>query len=111
MPGAFHPPPFRCAVSETGGTVHVQPAGELDLSTVPLLEARLRAALDGGGRRLVVDLRELTFMDSTGLTLLSRWTFGARLDGYDFALIAGNERIQQLFAMTGLTPHFTFVEG
>ena len=50
----------------------------------------------------MVDLRGLEFMDSTGLTLLTRWTLEAERDGYAFALIAGSERIQRLFELTGL---------
>ena len=41
-------------------------------------------------------------MDSTGLTLLTRWSLGAERDGYAFALIAGSERIQRLFELTRL---------
>ena len=59
----------------------------------------------------MVDLRGLDFMDSTGLTLLTRWSLGAERDGYAFALIAGSERIQRLFELTGLLDHFTFVDG
>ncbi len=58
-----------------------------------------------------MDLRSLEFMDSTGLTLLTRWSLGAELDGYELALIAGGDRIQRLFDITGLTPHFEFVDG
>lgn len=44
--------------------------GELDLSTVPALEARLREALQSSPRELVVDLAPVTFLDSTGTSLL-----------------------------------------
>jgi len=42
-------------------------AGELDIATVPVVRERLTALTDGGARRLVVDLRDVSFMDSTGL--------------------------------------------
>jgi anti-sigma B factor antagonist len=87
------------------------PDGELDMSTVRELETSLRDAREAGFRRIVVDLRSLEFMDSTGLTLLTRWSLGAELDGYELALIAGGARIQRLFDITGLTPHFEFVDG
>ena len=53
----------------------MQPHGELDLATV----GTLQAALDGieGAGRLVLDLRGLSFLDSTGLRLLVR-SAGAR---------------------------------
>jgi anti-sigma B factor antagonist len=111
LPPDFSPKPFACASDRRGDTIHLRPAGELDMASVPLLEARLRDALDGGGRRLVLDLRELDFMDSTGLTLLARWSLGARQDGYALALVPGGERIQRLFELTGMAPHFDFVDG
>jgi anti-anti-sigma factor len=78
---------------------------------VPVLEASLKNALAAGHGLLVVDLRELEFMDSTGLTLLTRWSLGAERDGYALKLVAGSERIQRLFELTRLITHFQFVDG
>ena len=112
MPDPFPPNPFRCALEDAGdATARILPAGELDMATVGELEACFREAHDAGFRRLIVDLRGLDFMDSTGLTLLTRWTLGAQLDGYEFAVIPGNDRIKRLFELTGLKPHFTFLDG
>jgi anti-sigma B factor antagonist len=111
MSDEFLPKPFRCDVAHNDGTAHVRPSGELDMSTVPTLEQRLTELHDAGVRRIVVDLRGLDFMDSTGLTLLARWTLEADRDGYAFALIAGSERIQRLFELTGLVNRFTFDAG
>jgi anti-sigma B factor antagonist len=107
----FIPKTFRCSVSRQNGAVHIRPAGELDMASVPALEDRLQAALEDGARRVVVDLRELEFMDSTGLTLLARWSLGAERDGYDLALVHGDERIRRLFELTGMISHFRFVDG
>ena len=107
----FLPKPFRCDVTTVDGTARVRPLGELDMSTVGVLGERLRAAHAAGASRLVVDLRELEFMDSTGLTLLTRWSLGAEQDGYAFALVPGSQRIQRLFELTGLAPRFTFERG
>jgi anti-sigma B factor antagonist len=105
------PAPFRCDLAPEEGRVLVRLAGELDLSSTPLLDQRLRDALDGGGRQLVVDLRNLEFMDSTGLTLLVRWARGAEQDGYELALVRGEPRVHRLFELTGLDAAFTFTEG
>lgn len=110
MPG-FLPASFRCEIVPEDGRVLVRLGGELDMSTVPILEARLREALDGGGRRLVVDLRGLDFIDSTGLTLLVRWGRGAEQDGYELALVRGEARVHRLFELTGLDSRFTFAAG
>src|SRR4051794_22641361 len=111
MPEDFLPKPFRCEVVQRNGAVHLYPSGDLDMSTVPDLEAQLRAALGGGARRIVVDLRGLDFMDSTGITLVTRYNNESRRDGFDFALVEGHPRIQRLFDLTGLGEYFTFVTG
>jgi anti-sigma B factor antagonist len=105
------PTPFQCSVSRQDGAARLQPAGELDMASAPALEDRLRAALTDGARRLVIDLRELEFMDSTGLTLLARWSLGAQRDGYELELVQGDERIRRLFELTGMVSHFRFVDG
>jgi anti-sigma B factor antagonist len=111
VPPEFVPKPFHCDVARLDGTVRLSPRGELDMSSVPILEARLRDARNGGGRRLVVDLRGLEFMDSTGLTMLTRWSRGAEQDGYELALVAGDDRVHRLFEITGMVAFFTFVDG
>ena len=105
------PKPFRCELEDVGdATARLRPSGELDMATVGELEECFRGAHATGFRRLIVDLRSLDFMDSTGLTLLTRWTLGAQRDGYEFAVVPGDERVRRLFELTGLTPHFTFLD-
>jgi anti-sigma B factor antagonist len=105
------PQPFRCTVAERDEAALLRPAGELDISSVPILEEHLRDALAGGARRLVVDLRGLDFMDSTGLTLLMRWERESRRDGFDLAIVRGDDRIHRLFELTSMDSVFTFVDG
>ena len=62
--------PFRCEVEPDRATVRVRPVGELDLETVPLVDAELAELWSVGFTRLVVDLRSVTFLDSTGLRML-----------------------------------------
>jgi anti-anti-sigma factor len=106
----MHPPLFHCFLHAADGVATVKFAGELDLSTVDEAEHTLRDALAAGSRRIVIDLRDLDFMDSTGITLLVRWDLGARNDGYSLAMIPGGEHIQRLLSLTGLDRHFTFQE-
>ncbi len=111
MPDKFLPPPFHIEISDNeDGEVRLRPVGELDLSTSPELEASLAAARQPG-RLLIVDLSGLEFMDSTGLTLLTRWSLAAERDGFALALAPGNDRIQRLFEITHLITHFNFVSG
>jgi anti-sigma B factor antagonist len=110
LPDHFLPPPFSLDVADGEGEVRVSPVGELDMSTVPQLEAAIEEAVQPG-RRVIVDLRGLEFMDSTGLTLLTRCSLAAERDGFAFALVPGTERIQRLFEITRMATHFQFVAG
>ena len=110
MPDKFLPPPFSIEVAYDGDDALLRPVGELDMSTAPQLEAALEDATLPG-RRVIVDLRGLEFMDSTGLTLLTRWSLAAERDGFSMALVQGNERMRRLFELTRLVAHFQFVDG
>ena len=90
--------------------MRVIPHGEIDLASVGLLEAKLRELRDSGFDHLVVDLREVTFMDSTGLRLILGWDDDARAEGRDFELVPGPPMVQKLFDMTGVTGRLRFVE-
>jgi anti-anti-sigma factor len=104
------PEPFRCEVETAQGKVHVIPHGEIDLASVDVLEGKLRELRDTGFDHLVLDLREVAFMDSTGLRLILSWDEEARSEGLDFELIRGTPVVQRLFDVTGLTARLRFVE-
>jgi anti-sigma B factor antagonist len=65
----FEPPPFAIDVVQQGGRTHLNLSGELDLATVGELEDALRTRLEAGDD-VVVDLRGLAFMDSSGVRAL-----------------------------------------
>lgn len=101
--------PFRCDVEAQRGHVRVVPHGELDLASVPDVERRLRELRESGFDRVVLDLRELTFIDSTGLRLVLREGAAARTDGREFVLIAGPPSVQRIFEVAGMDDQITFV--
>jgi anti-sigma B factor antagonist len=106
----FQPPDsFHCESGRNGDTVWVRPVGELDLDTAPQLEEAI-AALAEDCPRLVLDLRGLTFMDSTGLRLVIRWDAAARRDGFDFAIVPGPEVVQRVIRLTGMDDQLTVSE-
>ena len=89
--------------------VRVCPVGSLDLATVPMLDAQLEELRGAGFTAVVVDLRRLTFVDSTGLRLLLRWTAAAREDGIDLGIVPGTPPVQRVFALTGTSGLLPFV--
>jgi anti-sigma B factor antagonist len=110
-PDQSRPPgDFRCDIARDGRTAWVQPHGELDLDSVHRVEAALDELRAGGCRDLVLDLRGLTFMDSTGLRLAIRWDTTARDDGFRFAIVPGPEVVQRVLTLTGMADHLTTAE-
>ena len=83
--------------------------GELDLSSAPELEALMREIESSGPDRILVDLHELKFMDSSGLALLIRAQQMTRAGGHRLELRPGPNQVQRLFEMTGTLDRFTFV--
>jgi anti-sigma B factor antagonist len=85
--------------------------GEIDVYTAPQLRERLISLVDGGDRRVVVDLGRVEFLDSTGLGVL----VGAlkRLRGVDgeLSLVCPQERLLKIFRITGLDRVFTLYDS
>jgi anti-sigma B factor antagonist len=99
---------FRIAVTPDEDRVRVAPAGELDLSTALPLEEEIRRLQAEGFQTLVLDLRGLTFLDSSGLRLLVNARREAIDGGRTFSLIDGAPRVCRVLDITGLRSHFEF---
>ena len=99
--------PFAIEVRRRDGLATVEPHGELDLATVETL----RSALDGIQRagRLVLDLRGLSFIDSTGLHLLTALHQRAQRDGFQLTLVAPAAPVDRLIQISGLDELLPFV--
>ncbi len=83
-------------------------SGELDLASAPALERQLQAAETSGLARVVVDLRELEFLDSAGLHVLleahRRWAES----GLQLVLRPGPRSVQRMFELTGTVSALRF---
>jgi anti-sigma B factor antagonist len=100
---------LHCEVVPERDVVRVRPVGTLDLATVPLLEEQLAQLRAAGFTAVLLDLRGLEFMDSTGLRLMLRWDAAARADGFSLGIVPGSPVIQRVFELTGTEPHLPFV--
>jgi anti-sigma B factor antagonist len=93
----------------TAGAHVIAVAGEVDIFTAPELKRVMANAIDGGATRLVVDLTETRFLDSTALGVL----IGAvkRLRPLDGRLVIVNTEpsTAKTFEITGLDQIFTIV--
>jgi anti-sigma B factor antagonist len=101
------PGPFRVDVQRRNDVAIVQPQGELDLATVQTLQD----ALDGVERagRLVLDLRGLSFIDSSGLHLLVALDRRAQHDGFQLTLVAPAAPAGKAIQVSGLDQALPFV--
>ena len=96
---SFAEPRFRTqerVIDPTTSVIEV--GGEIHVSTAPELSHLLNTAVDGGRTRLVLDLRDVMFIDSTGLAVLLNAL--RRVDA--LALVCTNPTVLRLFEITKL---------
>jgi anti-sigma B factor antagonist len=99
--------PFSVAVQRHGNVAIVEPRGELDVATAQTLHAILEEIKSAG--RLVLDLRGLSFIDSSGLHLLVALHQRAQRDGFQLALIAPTPPVDRAIHVSGLGKTLPFV--
>jgi anti-anti-sigma factor len=92
--------------------VRVEVSGELDLSSALTFEEALRRVEDQTRAPLIVlDLRDLKFMDSTGLRLILSAHARAVNKGRKLAIVQGGDAIRRIFRITGVFSRLNFVDA
>jgi anti-sigma B factor antagonist len=87
------------------GTTHVVTlAGELELSTAHALGATLGAVAQQGATRVVLDLRRLTFVDSSGISIIVKFKRHFAVEGVLFGVVKGDDRVQRAFEISHVEP-------
>ena len=101
---------FGCTFRQSGrDAAWVRVRGELDIATAPLLEQTLREA-ELCARRVVLDLRELTFMDCAGMHVILDATSDARQAEGQLVLVRGPSRVDRVFTLTGTSDAVEIVD-
>ena len=95
-------------VAEADQGVVLALAGELDVATVVDAEEALEGVAPE--HRLVVDLRGLRFMDSTGVRLLMTLDLRARREGWTLVVVQGSGVVAELVRLTRLADRVHVVE-
>jgi len=101
---------FTTALTSAGDAL-ISLTGELDLSGAGPLEEEIDRVVEADGiRNVVLDLRRLEFMDSSGLRMVA--LAARRLSACDRALVLvrGRDVVQRVFAITRMDAHLTFVD-
>ena len=89
-----------------GSAAVVSVAGEVDLGTAGELSDHLAGAIQQAGPHLVLDLADVSFMDSTGLKVLLATHKRVRLLGGQLALAAPGRSVRKVLTVTGLDQTF-----
>lgn len=85
--------------------------GEADLLGAPNIEAVLKDASAGEPELIVIDLRDLTFIDSSCLQALITGHELCRARGHELRVIPGPENVQRLFELAGMTQALPFTDA
>jgi anti-sigma B factor antagonist len=92
--------PDRCTIC---------PRGELDIATVPQLEEALALAEQSSVGEVLVDLREVTFIDSMGVRCLLQATARSQGDSARLRVIRGSDQVELVLRIAGVADQIPFV--
>ena len=97
---------MQCEVHPHGDTLWILPEGEVDLESSRLMRGRLRECVEAGFPRLVLDLRDVTFLDSSGLRTIIDAGRYAQSRNVRFAVAPGPPAVKRIFDITGTADLF-----
>jgi len=100
---------FKLETETTPGKLVVRLSGDFDLLAFDEVDGVLSAAQESKDLDVIVDLRSLEFIDSTGIRALMR-AHARAAGGGRLRLIRGPETIQRVFELVGLESKLSFVE-
>ena len=101
-------PQFAVQTKRYGDVLCLTPVGELDVATVSLLACEFEAAESGGAAIIVIDLGELTSIDSTGVRLLVSMDCACAGE-QRLRLIEGPPAIDRVLKLAGVRAHLPII--
>jgi anti-anti-sigma factor len=87
-------------IDTRNGVANITLSGELDMGTVPILHAQLTAVEQDGAGAIMLDLRDLNFIDSTGLQAFVQAYSRSKVNGHRFLLVGASPITRRLFEIT-----------
>lgn len=92
---------FRVDITPDRERVTVRAVGEIDLATADELERPMLELFDSGFEDVVLDLRDVTFMDSSGIRVLITTHQHAKDRGAGLSIVVGTSRVRQTLELSG----------
>ena len=92
---------FVAHVESGNGATKIVLSGELDMATVPILDEYLTRVETDEVAEIVVDLREVTFIDTVGLRAFLAARDRAEANGRQLVLTGAGPRVRRVFEITG----------
>jgi anti-anti-sigma factor len=105
-----HPVGFWVTRSSGAGGIVLALHGELDVAAAPQLEKLLDQVRQEGHLQVMVDLSELSFVDSAGVSVLIKAKKEAEEDGSQFLLRRPTAQVHRVFALVGMVDWLVFEE-
>lgn len=102
--------PLEITTEERDGQTHMALVGELDIASTPRFEEGLASAETNTPGVLVLDLRAVEFIDSTGLRAVIAADERARSAGRRFVIIRGPAAVERVFSVTQLDQRLEIVD-
>jgi anti-sigma B factor antagonist len=103
---------FGIKTDQLSGDVYViSLSGEVDLYTAPEFKQQLLEVIGNGGKEVVVDFTDTTFIDSTTLGVLVGGVKRLRPNGGRLSLVCSDRNITKIFEITGLNKVFDIYES
>lgn len=102
--------PFSISVERSGRKVALVVAGDLDLASADRLEREVGQQRAAGSTRLLIDLGDVDFIDSTGLRVLLALRNDAKRNSHELTLVPPAPTARRIFTITGTRALFDWEE-
>ncbi len=97
---------IKSVFSDTNNSWDVLIKGDIDIESAEILKKEIYNLLDEKGQYLMLNLKEVNYIDSTGIGILTNMLKDLRLNNRELVLLNPKESVAKLFNITGLSKVF-----
>jgi anti-anti-sigma factor len=98
----FVPNPYAIDVEQIGPVARIAIAGEFDSGCEAAIDHEVDELLKKKVEQVILDLREVVFIDSHGVRLVLKYEIRSRKDGFEFAVIPARGQVRRVFDTMGI---------